>query len=59
MLKDYTHKLRMTQKKKSKEKKQYVSKKEKRDKKKLNTDSYNYPLTKFEKEYIRLFPEEK
>lgn len=58
MLKDYTRKLRMMQKKKSKEKKQYVSKKEKRDKK-LNTDSYSYPLTKFEKEYLRLFPEEK
>lgn len=57
MQKDYTKLERMRQKQKSKEKKKYVSKS--KVNKKLELTYEERYLTKFEKEYLRLFPDER
>ena len=57
MQKDYTRLERMRQKQKSKEKKKYVP--INKSKKKTELTYEERYLTKFEKEYLRLFPDER
>ena len=57
MTKDYTRLERMIQKQKSKEKKKYVPINKSKKKPELGYEE-RY-LSKFEKEYLRLFPDER